>query len=111
MTNTPFEKSHAKALGDRLRKVRNEAGFSLQRVEEKSGGHWKAVVVGSYERGDRAITVIRLIELAAFYGVQAADLLPREPAVAAGPAESAQRLLRRAAALLDPLVAEELGRS
>ena len=30
---------------------------------------WKAVVVGSYERGDRAVTVQKLAELADFYGV------------------------------------------
>jgi len=33
-------------------------------------------VVGSYERGDRAVTVARLAELADFYGVPLAELLP-----------------------------------
>ena len=36
----------------------------------------KAVVVGSYERGDRSITVQRLAELAEFYGVPVSELLP-----------------------------------
>jgi transcriptional regulator with XRE-family HTH domain len=45
-------------------------------VEEKSAGRWKAVVVGSYERGDRAVTVSRLAELAEFYRVPVAELLP-----------------------------------
>ena len=36
----------------------------------------KAVVVGSYERGDRAVTVSRLAELADFYRVPVAELLP-----------------------------------
>jgi transcriptional regulator with XRE-family HTH domain len=45
-------------------------------VEDKSGGRWKAVVVGSYERGDRAVTVARLAELADFYGVPVTALLP-----------------------------------
>lgn len=67
---------YARALGARLRAIRNQQGLSLQRVEEKSEGKWKAVVVGSYERGDRAVTVQRLSELAAFYGVPAVELLP-----------------------------------
>lgn len=67
---------YAKALGAKLRAVRNQQGLSLQGVEAKSHGTWKAVVVGSYERGDRAVTVQRLAELADFYGVPLAELLP-----------------------------------
>ena len=60
---------YSRALGARLRAIRNQQGLSLQGVEDKSHGRWKAVVVGSYERGDRAVTVQRLSELAVFYGV------------------------------------------
>jgi transcriptional regulator with XRE-family HTH domain len=67
---------YAKALGARLRAIRTQQGLSLHGVEEKSRGRWKAVVVGSYERGDRAVTVQRLAELADFYGVPVAELLP-----------------------------------
>ncbi len=67
---------YGKALGARLRKVRRRAGMSLQAVEQKSDGHWKGVVVGSYERGDRAVSVQKLAELAQFYGVAVRDLLP-----------------------------------
>jgi transcriptional regulator with XRE-family HTH domain len=67
---------YAKALGARLRAIRTQQGLSLQRVEQRSHGVWKAVVVGSYERGDRAVTVARLAELADFYGVPIAELLP-----------------------------------
>jgi transcriptional regulator with XRE-family HTH domain len=67
---------YAKALGARLRAIRTQQGLSLHGVEEKSHGRWKAVVVGSYERGDRSVTVQRLAELAAFYGVPVAELLP-----------------------------------
>jgi transcriptional regulator with XRE-family HTH domain len=69
---------YAKALGNRLRKIRQQQGLSLQGVEEKSGGRWKAVVVGSYERGDRAVTVARLQELAEFYRVPVSELLPSD---------------------------------
>ena len=67
---------YAKALGARLRSIRQQQGLSLQGVEEKSAGRWKAVVVGSYERGDRAVTVSRLAELAEFYRVPVSELLP-----------------------------------
>ncbi len=67
---------YANALGARLRSIRQQQGMSLQAVEEKSQGRWKAVVIGSYERGDRAVTVHKLSELAKFYGVPVEELLP-----------------------------------
>lgn len=67
---------YAKALGLKLRSIRTQQGLSLHGVEEKSNGRWKAVVVGSYERGDRAVTVQKLAELADFFGVPVAELLP-----------------------------------
>ena len=67
---------YAHALGSRLRAIRTQQGLSLQGVEQKSEGRWKAVVVGSYERGDRSVTVQRLAELADFYGVPVQALLP-----------------------------------
>lgn len=67
---------YGKALGSRLRAIRTQQGLSLHGVEEKSRGRWKAVVVGSYERGDRAVTVHKLSELAEFYGVPISELLP-----------------------------------
>jgi len=82
---------YAKALGARLRAIRTQQGLSLHGVEEKSQGRWKAVVVGSYERGDRAVTVQRLSELADFYGVPVGELLPEGPAGAN--AEPAPRII------------------
>lgn len=67
---------YAKALGGKLRSIRQQQGLSLHGVEAKSGGKWKAVVVGSYERGDRAITVQKLAELADFYSAPVSELLP-----------------------------------
>ncbi|MGH3547401.1 MAG: helix-turn-helix domain-containing protein, partial [Pseudonocardiaceae bacterium] len=67
---------YAKALGSKLRGIRQQQGLSLHGVEQKSAGRWKAVVVGSYERGDRAVTVQKLAELADFYGVPVPELLP-----------------------------------
>ncbi len=82
---------YAKALGAKLRSIRQQQGMSLQGVEEKSEGRWKAVVVGSYERGDRAITVQKLAELSDFYGVPVAEILP--DAVPAGVSEPPPRLV------------------
>jgi transcriptional regulator with XRE-family HTH domain len=43
--------------------------MSLLDVELASQGSIKAVVLGSYERGSRALSVKRIIQLADFYGV------------------------------------------
>ncbi|HET8971378.1 MAG TPA: transcriptional regulator [Candidatus Nanopelagicales bacterium] len=78
---------YARALGARLRTIRQQQGLSLHGVEEKSQGRWKAVVIGSYERGDRAVTVQKLAELADFYTIPVSELLPESsPASAAEPA-------------------------
>jgi transcriptional regulator with XRE-family HTH domain len=77
---------YARALGARLRAIRQQQGLSLHGVEEKSLGRWKAVVIGSYERGDRAVTVQKLAELADFYTIPVSELLPEtSPASAAEP--------------------------
>jgi transcriptional regulator with XRE-family HTH domain len=68
--------SYAAELGRRLRAIRQQQGLSLHGVQSKSEGRWKAVVIGSYERGDRSITAQRLAELADFYGVPVTQLLP-----------------------------------
>lgn len=70
------DKVYAKELGARLRAIRTQQGLSLQGVERRSDGSWKAVVIGSYERGDRSISVTRLADLADFYGVPINELLP-----------------------------------
>ncbi len=69
---------YQRRLGGRLRAIRQQQGLTLQQVEEVSGGKWKAVVVGSYERGDRAVSVAKLAELSEFYNVPVSELLPKE---------------------------------
>jgi transcriptional regulator with XRE-family HTH domain len=76
MERNGMTSDYARALGARLRAIRTQQGLSLHGVEKKSKGRWKAVVVGSYERGDRAVTVQKLAELADFYGVPVSELLP-----------------------------------
>jgi transcriptional regulator with XRE-family HTH domain len=70
--------TYQERLGQRLRAIRQQQGLTLQQVEEKSQGDWKAVVVGSYERGDRSVSVAKLADLANFYGVPVSELLPED---------------------------------
>ena len=79
MSSTDYQRR----LGSRLRAIRQQQGLTLQQVEEQSEGRWKAVVVGSYERGDRAVSVAKLAELSEFYNVPVSELLPKEEMSAA----------------------------
>lgn len=53
----------------KLRLLRRKRGLTLEECELLSGGRFKAVVLGSYERGTRAISLARLSHLADFYEV------------------------------------------
>ena len=64
-------------IGDRLRVIRRQQGLSLHDVEARSGQEFKASVLGAYERGERALSVTRLLRLAELYDVPADQLLPR----------------------------------
>ena len=64
---------------DRLRIIRKSKGWSLQDVERNSNGKWKAVVIGSYERADRAISLKKAISLMEFYQLQVSELFPDIP--------------------------------
>ena len=72
----PVDDPYARALGDRLRRVRIQQHRSLHDVEAGSRGELKASVVGAYERGERAVSITRLHALAAFYRVPVVELLP-----------------------------------
>ena len=62
----------------KLREIRKSKGWSLQDVEKNSKGKWKAVVIGSYERSDRAISLKKTIELMNFYQVPITALFEEE---------------------------------
>lgn len=85
--------SYARAVGQNLRRIRQQKGMSLADVQERSGGKWKAAVVGAYERGDRNVTIGRLAELAAFYEVPITEILPNEGPVAPVAPESRRRVV------------------
>lgn len=65
-------------VGTRLRAIRRQKGMSLHEVEDRSSQEFKASVLGAYERGERAISVPRLMRLAEIYEVPADTLLPRD---------------------------------
>jgi transcriptional regulator with XRE-family HTH domain len=68
-------------IGERLRAIRRQQGLSLHDVEARSGKEFKASVLGAYERGERALSVGRLLRLAELFDVPADQLLPREEEV------------------------------
>jgi transcriptional regulator with XRE-family HTH domain len=84
---------YAKAVGERLRRIRVQKGMSLQDVQQASEGRWKAAVVGAYERGDRNVTIARLSELAAFYAIPISEILPDDGLSGRGPVEARRRVV------------------
>jgi transcriptional regulator with XRE-family HTH domain len=82
-------------LGEHLRKLRKQKGFSLLDVQALSLGEFKASVMGAYERGERAISALRLSRLATLYRLPLQAMLPAsEPTAddATGLAVDAARL-------------------
>ena len=67
---------YARQLGASLRAIREQRGWSLRDVQAASDGRFTASAVGTYERGERGISVQRLSELAQLYGVPLERLLP-----------------------------------
>lgn len=65
MKKTELENRCARLLRD----IRRKQALTLQQIESRSGGAIKAVVLGSYERGTRSISLARITQLADFYQV------------------------------------------
>lgn len=82
----PVGQAFTKAVGQRLRAIRQAQGLSLAEVEQRSSGRWSASAVGAYERGFRTLSLPRLKALADFYKVPVGVLLG-EPAPLAGTPE------------------------
>ena len=69
------EDGFTRAVGQRLRAIRQAQGLSLAEVEVRSEGKWSASAVGAYERGFRTLSLPRLQALADFYKVPVGVLL------------------------------------
>lgn len=66
-------------LGRKLRSVREQQGLTLRSAAARSEGLFAASLLGAYERGERAVSVQRLAELADVYDVPVHALLPDHP--------------------------------
>ena len=82
------------SISSRLRLIRTAKGLSLSDVERASHREIRSVVLGSYERGDRALTLKKAIIIAAFYGVPLTYLI-QDPSTETGRSEAPVLDLRR----------------
>ena len=71
----------ADSVGATLRAARRRRGLSLAELAARSEDVVKPSTLGSYERGDRTISVLKLGLLAELYGVTLEVLLERSPHV------------------------------
>lgn len=69
------DKQYAELVGDKLRRMRQERGLSLQEVCQRSGGSFVVSTLSAYERGKRSLSLERLAELAAIYGQSPTSVL------------------------------------
>lgn len=65
----------ARDIALRIRKLRKARGWTLQDIQSRSGGEIKSVVMGSYERNSRTISLPRAIAIAALFEIPLQDLL------------------------------------
>jgi transcriptional regulator with XRE-family HTH domain len=73
------EASFAVAQGELLRAARARRQMTLHDVEAVTRGEFKAASLSAYERGERAISVVRLLRLAAVYNTSLDEVLPPLP--------------------------------
>ena len=73
--NSQFIQPTSASVAIRIRTLRKARGWTLHDVESRSSGSIKAVVMGSYERGARALSLARSIEIAGLFGIPIANLL------------------------------------
>ena len=78
--NQMFSEITPAQVGARLRSIRRSRSLSLNEVEILSQGSLKAVVLGSYERGSRNLTIKRAIEIAKIYNIPVAEILSEKSA-------------------------------
>ena len=72
------DKRYAELVGEKLRRMRQDRGMSLQEVCLRSGGSFVVSTLSAYERGKRSLSLERLCELANIYGQSPTSLLDIE---------------------------------
>ena len=84
---------YARLIGERLRAIRRQRGWSLRDAADASGSQFSPSAIGTYERGERGLSIERLHRLALLYRVPVDRLLPEDQGSmrsdddGAGPAE------------------------
>jgi len=73
--NSPFIQPTTASVALRIRTLRKARGWTLHDIENRTSGSIRAVVMGSYERGSRALSLARSIEIAELFGIPIANLL------------------------------------
>ena len=73
--STAFIQPTTSSITARIRKQRKARSLTLQDIERLSAGRIKAVVMGSYERGSRAISLARTIEIANLFTIPISELI------------------------------------
>lgn len=66
---------YKKLVGQKLREIRKNRGYSLKDVEAKSKNRFKTATLGAYERGQRNVSISHIWELAQFYDVSPDELM------------------------------------
>ena len=66
-SNLPPMQTQKYDIGQRLRHMRKSRNLTLAQIEKLSMGKLRAISLGSYERGDRALSLGKLEEIAQFY--------------------------------------------
>ena len=72
---TAFNQPTTATISARIRAQRKARSLTLQDIERLSNGRIKAVVMGSYERGSRAISLARTIEIANLFAIPLTELI------------------------------------
>lgn len=70
-----MENLESARIRERIRELRRERGLTLLAFEKRSGGRIRAVVLGAYERGDRSMTLEKIIEIASVLDVGLSHLV------------------------------------
>lgn len=70
-----FKQPTPASVSARIRHYRKSRSLTLHDIERLSLGRIKAVVMGSYERGTRAISLARTIEIANLFEVPVTELI------------------------------------
>ena len=78
---TAFTQPTTTTISARIRMQRKARSLTLQDIERLSNGRIKSVVMGSYERGSRAISLARTIEIANLFAIPLSELIeePKNP--------------------------------